>query len=1575
MSKDKNEIENEISNLHQKALQLHQHGQYKEAIASLAQLSKIIRENFGENNEYYAGTLRNLATVYGDAGEFGKAEPLLEKALEVYRQVLGEKHPAYATTLTELGMLHQLVGEYNKAKLLLEKALEVYRQALGEKHLDYADTLTSLALVYQAVGEYNKAEPLLEKALEVCRQTVGENNENYAAILTQLGKLHQQVGEYNKAEPLLEKALEVCRQTVGENNENYAGTLTSLASLYRATAEYNKAEPLLEKALEVYRQTVGEKHPAYAGTLTSLALVYGDAGEFGKAEPLLEKALEVYRQTVGEKHPWYADILTNLASLYRATAEYNKAEPLLEKALEVYRQTVGENNENYAGTLTSLALVYQAVGEYNKAEPLLEKALEVCRQVLGEKHPSYVITLTELGMLHQLVGEYNKAEPLFEKALEVYRQVLGEKHPSYARGLSNLASLYLEIASRRGKVDKAAAAAELSKAESLFEKALEVYRQVLGEKHPSYAFSLQKLAYLYLERLSFSDIASRRGKVDKAAAAAELSKAESLCERALEITRQVLGEKHLAYAATLGNLGSFYFMIGEYDKGAPLIEKALEVNRAAVSENVDPQSFRNAAVMYAMVCVVTSRQTKALHFLQESVSAEDDIIDKIFSFASEGQRTSFIKRLRFTFDLFLSLVFQQFSHDQIAVQSALDLVIRRKSIAAEAITVQREIVLAGKNPQLKSIVLELNNVRRDISLKSMAGPTRGETYDIHKKNLEELNSKRERLEKELARRIPEIRLQQSLKTTDSKTISNALPEDVLLIEIVKFGNLNFYPFPAHGPVDSQWYNWRYMAFILRAKEAENVQLIDLGNAEFIDKMITSFRMSIIEGGSNQTNQHLGYGNHLAALDPVHSSHHNNNPSWIDIGYDLYKQIFYPLLSAIGNCKNLFIAPDGDLSRLPFEVLPTSKDSRTHLLIDDYSITYLTTARDILQMNKVSDGLPNESIVVADPDFDLDSSNRPTSIGSSSMNNSIHANTDNTESAEEVIIGIPVSRRSRDLDRSTINFNRLVGTEDEGKEISKLLGVQPWTGERVLESRLKSSKSPKILHIATHGFFLANQEYDPNKNKDSTLIGITKVSDSSASASGNNIFNRLSGQSLESPMLRSGLALAGANTWIQNKSLREEAEDGILTAEDVSIMDLSNTELVVLSACETGLGEVLRGEGVFGLRRSFILAGAKTLVMSLWKVPDEQTKELMVDFYKRLLSGKPRAEGLREAQLTMKEKYPNPYYWGAFICQGNPGSIINAETRAGVNEDSGRRQLPDPYLESIEEAHMFLEKEQYDNAIKIFDAILILSPGHVEALNGKGLALCKQKKYDEALECFKDVLQIKPKHAEASIYVDMITDRISKERNADARPSGNNIGQDTMLGNYNVSADPIYQNPTLPAGYKAEDLRIKSAYEEDHYADPIYQNPTLPAGYKAHDLKITSNDVNAWNDRGLTFYNLGKYKEAIKSFDKALDIDPRDATILSNKGASLNNLGKYKDAIKCLDKALEIEPNNAGAWLNKGNALYNLRKHEEAIKYYDKALDIDPSFAVAWNNKGIALKKLGKDEDAQKCLEEAKGLGL
>jgi CHAT domain-containing protein len=249
------------------------------------------------------------------------------------------------------------------------------------------------------------------------------------------------------------------------------------------------------------------------------------------------------------------------------------------------------------------------------------------------------------------------------------------------------------------------------------------------------------------------------------------------------------------------------------------------------------------------------------------------------------------------------------------------------------------------------------------------------------------------------------------------------------------------------------------------------------------------------------------------------------------------------------------------------------------------------------------------------------------------------------------------------------------------------------GEQATEGRLKKVRSPHILHIATHGFFLNDQGHHPKSN----LSWLLDLSPENTYGSG-----RLLGTLPESPLLRSGLALSGANTWLRGERLPEDAEDGLLTAEDVTSIDLQDTELVVLSACETGLGEVHVGEGVVGLRQSFILAGAQTMVMSLWKVPDLATTVLMDRFYENLFRRKmERNEALRQAQLYIRdvtvaalredwlnaqtiEKLAHPgtaarreleeiaanpdthrpfsdtVYWGAFVCQGNPGCLPGSE---------------------------------------------------------------------------------------------------------------------------------------------------------------------------------------------------------------------------------------------------------------------------------------------------------------------------
>jgi len=267
------------------------------------------------------------------------------------------------------------------------------------------------------------------------------------------------------------------------------------------------------------------------------------------------------------------------------------------------------------------------------------------------------------------------------------------------------------------------------------------------------------------------------------------------------------------------------------------------------------------------------------------------------------------------------------------------------------------------------------------------------------------------------------------------------------------------------------------------------------------------------------------------------------------------------------------------------------------------------------------------VVVADPDFDLDDAESP------------------VEKSDARVL------RSLDFDSDHVKrFERLEGTSEEGQQVGGRLGVVPWTRAHALEARLKSARSPSILHIASHAFFL------PHRGKLRPLAALSQEPSEGAGIPEG--LARL--QRLENPMLRSGIALAGANLTLAGKTIAvTDAEDGVLTAADVaSELELSSTTLVVLSACETGLGEVEMGEGVFGLSRSFGLAGAQTLVMSLWQVDDTTTQETMDLFYGNLAAGMTCSVALAQAKTEMKKRYPAPYFWGAFICHGNPDSILS-----------------------------------------------------------------------------------------------------------------------------------------------------------------------------------------------------------------------------------------------------------------------------------------------------------------------------
>jgi CHAT domain-containing protein len=444
--------------------------------------------------------------------------------------------------------------------------------------------------------------------------------------------------------------------------------------------------------------------------------------------------------------------------------------------------------------------------------------------------------------------------------------------------------------------------------------------------------------------------------------------------------------------------------------------------------------------------------------------------------------------------------------------------------------------------------------------------------------LSRLQAEAARLEQQLASSTNLV--PDNLSEVTAAAVQQQLPAQTALVEYVLYQ-----PYDLNQPSTQALGAPRYMAYVLHPQG--EVAAIDLGDAATIDQQVENLRRQL---------QHP-----FTPLDAVHQA-----------GRQLHQLLIEPL--NLGTAEHLLLAPDGQLNLIPFAALV---DENQRYLVERYRLTHLTSGRDLLKVPAPA------------------SSNPPLLLGNPDYNQADQPTTASTQRGT----GLGITRAP---DLRQLQFAQLPGTEAEVTAIAHLLGqATVLTGSTATETALKQAQSPRILHIATHGFFLEDIAPPPSH--------IAQMATPSSTPS--TVMREPSDRSDASqthPLLRSGLALAGFNP------RQSTPDDGVLTALEASTLNLQGTQLVVLSACETGVGDVATGEGVYGLRRALTLAGAESLLTSLWQVDDQATQKLMVDYYQRLLDQSGRSEALRQAQLAMRHNptYEHPYYWAALMFSGN-----------------------------------------------------------------------------------------------------------------------------------------------------------------------------------------------------------------------------------------------------------------------------------------------------------------------------------
>ena len=1200
---------------------LYQQGKFAEATKFAERVVEIRRAVLGEDHSDTAISLNNLGGMYISQGNYTAAEPRFLQAVKILELALGPDHPHTASGLNNLADVYETQLNYTAAEPLYLRSLKIREQALGSDHPDTATSFGKLAGLYDSQRNFAAAEPLHLRALKITEHAFGPDHPRTAICLNNLANAYRKQANYTAAEPLYLRSLKIREKVQGLDHPDTATGLSNLAGMYRDQGNYAAAEPLHLRDLKIREKVHGPDHPETAESLNGLAYLYQSQGKYAVAEPLFLRSLKIREKVLSPGHPDTARAHNSLAHLYSAQANYAAAEPHSLWALMICEKALGPDHLTTASILNGLALLYQSQGNYAAAEPHLLRVLKIHEKVLGPDHPDTSSSLNNLAFLYESQGNSAAAEPLFRRALMLQEKVLGPEHPETAIPVHNLASLY------HGQLN-------FTEAEPLYLRALKIHENVLGPTHPHTAQSLSGLAAMYESQGNYAA-------------------AEPLCRRALQIRETVLGPDHRDTHTSVSNLALLLWARGQAE-AAPLAERASGIR------------LRNLDAVAAI-------QTEHQQFLM-SHNLRTDVLGIFLTVSVEEPKwTPAVYRDVLAWKGLIT-----------TRQQGLRRALKDDPLFTEFRQSTQQLSTIALSPPLPPSDPKLLD---DWKARE---PELRRTWESQKATLE---AEHERLEKALAVKSVSFREsleQRRVQPEDLVAMLQAQDQPTALVDVLEY---RYLPRKSKGEQVEQ----RIVAFIVRGDRP--VVRVELGSAAMIAKQVDQWRES--------------FGRKTADHDP---------------GAELRKRVWLPLEPHLQGIETVLISPDGPLAQLPWGALPGAKPG-TYLL-EDRAVAVIPVPQMLpALLGKARRAGPPESLLLAgdieyggDPGRPQDLLAKREAVGRQSDGRSMQF--PNLDAAQSELTSIKDWYEKADGSGKVNTLRKLKATEAAfSEEVSRNQWLHVITHGFFAPDTLTAGPPPPTvagigagLKVDAGRCWVANLVVAGAAQKDGRLqvgdeiLSVTNPDGEPIATAGKSLQEIIAvirgpigtqvrlqvrpqseaKQSVEvvltravltnlinkpvpvHPGLLSGLAFAGANT-----PPEKEKDDGILTAFEVAALDLNQVDAVVLSACETGLGSVAGGEGLLGLQRAFQVSGAKTVVASLWKVPDAATSRLMQRFYENLWQKKlPKLQALREAQLWMLKEGARvtdgtggrgiavvelqppvgdglpPYYWAAFVLSGD-----------------------------------------------------------------------------------------------------------------------------------------------------------------------------------------------------------------------------------------------------------------------------------------------------------------------------------
>ncbi len=907
------------------------------------------------------------------------------------------------------------------------------------------------------------------------------------------------------------------------------------------------------------------------------------------------------------------------AGLMQQTGDYPGAIALYKQILAVTEKQKGAESREAMYALMPLLGPYWMQNRLDELEPVYLRILALSKKLDGEASTMYAGNLQQYGNLLNQRNEYSAALRIFEQAYKIYEAAVGKDEIQLIGSLQLLASTYWQTNQRPKAIalyDRVLAIAENKAgtnvqmlagtywgvaamyhyggrddlAKPLSQKAIDIYTKEIArlEKDkpddPMLPSLVGQLGYQYRQTGDLAkaeELLDRSVKLDEkrgsqfsawGSSLAEIKRAQGKPKEALVLLEKAQAQlaKMSPTSATVYNtqIADVLREMGDYARA----EKLMLAYQANLAKTYGPRHpvYGMAQLTLAYNYMASGNIAKAEKLLTESLDVAERELSLVLKTGTEADHAVYFGRNNYQLDTAINFHLDYAPRSPSAARLGLTTLLRRKGRVLDAAAANLATIRNKLSADDKKLLDDLASARAMLSKLTVAGPAATGEAD-YAKEVARLEDQIVKLELSVGKKSAAYRA--ASQSIDLPSVQKLIPSDTKLVEIV-----NFQPGDpkARYSINPVLKPRRYAAYVLGAKG--DPVIVDLGEAAVIDTAIEKFRKAV--------------------SDP-------NNRKVLDLGHALYTLTMAKIGPLLGTTTNVLLAPDGALNVVPFSALV---DDKQQFLIKTYTFTYLTSGRDLLRLN-IKTKAQGGGVIFADPSFDA------------------------TGPAPAKPADAPATRGRRSSDLASLMWPALPGTAQEADEVTRRMpGLTIYRAADATEAAVKAVHGPRVLHLATHGFFLPDEAPPAT---DDTRSGLPAGAPIAA-------------ESHENPLLRSGLAFAGAN------KLASGDEDGILTAMEASGLDLLGTKLVVLSACETGVGKVTNGDGVYGLRRALVIAGAESLVMSLWQVDDLATKDLMAGYYAKLKAGRGRSSALRDIQLELsaRKEYAHPFYWASFLPAGN-----------------------------------------------------------------------------------------------------------------------------------------------------------------------------------------------------------------------------------------------------------------------------------------------------------------------------------